>query len=278
MPELPEVEVVRIGLRRWMSQTVVRGVEVSHPRAVRRHEAGPRDFERQLTGCAIGDVRRRGKFLWWPMADDRALVAHLGMSGQFRVDAAPGQHTRVAFHLDAATVLFDDQRTFGGMWIDPAPSGLPAALAHIAPDPFSDEYDRATVARRIRSRRAPVKALLLDQSVVSGIGNIYADEALWEAKVHWATPGDQLSARKVALLLDAAQAVMTRAVEVGGTSFDSLYVNVNGSSGYFQRDLNAYGQQGLPCPRCGAAIVRERFANRSSHRCPRCQRRRTVGP
>lgn len=160
------------------------------------------------------------------------------------------------------------------MWAEPMVDGLPVSLQHIAPDPFDPHYDRRAVVRIIRGRRAPVKALLLDQGIVSGIGNIYADEALWQARVHWRTPGAALSARKVGELLDAAQEVMARAVTAGGTSFDRLYVNVNGSSGYFQRDLAAYGQQDLPCPRCGTPIVREPFANRSSFRCPRCQRMR----
>ena len=273
MPELPEVEVVRRGLEHWTSQKTVRHVSVRHPRAVRRHEPGPADFEAALAGQALGDVRRRGKFLWWPLSGDAALVAHLGMSGQFRVDAEPGEHTRIVMDL-GTMLLFDDQRTFGGMWIDPLAAGLPARLTHIAEDPFSSSYDRDATVRAIRSRRAPIKSLLLDQSVVSGIGNIYADEALWAARVHWATPGCELSARKAGQVLDEARNVMHRAISAGGTSFDRLYVNVNGSSGYFQRDLSAYGQEGLGCPRCGTAIIREPFANRSSYRCPRCQRRR----
>lgn len=270
MPELPEVEVVRRGLQHWTAGRTVREVAVLHPRAVRRHPAGAGDFESLLRGRTLSSVQRRGKFLWWELGD-HALVGHLGMSGQFRVDGQPGEHTRIIFDLDAA-LLFDDQRTFGGMWVDPLHDGLPVSLAHVAPDPFSGEYDRARVVRVVRLRRAPVKALLLDQAVVSGIGNIYADEALWRARVHWRTPGEALSARKVGQLLDAATEVMGSAIEAGGTSFDSLYVNVNGSSGYFQRDLMAYGQEGLPCQRCGTPIVREPFANRSSYRCPRCQR------
>lgn len=219
----------------------------------------------------LGDVARRGKFLWWPLPDEHALVGHLGMSGQFRIDAAPGEHTRVTFDL-GRRLLFDDQRTFGGLWVDPLVDGVPAALTAIAPDPFSPEYDRRRVVTTIRSRRAPVKALLLDQGIMSGIGNIYADEALWLTRVHWRTPGSALSARRVGALLDAATQVMAAAVEAGGTSFDRLYVNVNGSSGYFQRDLHAYGREDQPCERCGTPIVREAFANRSSYRCPRCQR------
>ncbi|HRV66771.1 MAG: bifunctional DNA-formamidopyrimidine glycosylase/DNA-(apurinic or apyrimidinic site) lyase [Candidatus Nanopelagicales bacterium] len=276
MPELPEVEVVRRGLQHWTSDRVIRDVQVLHPRAVRRHGAGGPDFENQLRGQALTRVLRRGKFLWWPLADDVALIGHLGMSGQFRVDADPGEHTRVILDLDRTRLLFDDQRTFGGLWLDEIVGGLPLSLGHIAADPLSEQYDRAATVRTIRSRRAPIKSLLLDQAVVSGIGNIYADEALWQARVCWRTPGCDLSARKVGQLLDAAVSVMTRAIAAGGTSFDALYVNVNGSSGYFQRDLAAYGQEGLPCLRCGTAILREPFANRSSYRCPRCQRCRRV--
>lgn len=270
MPELPEVEVVRRGLEHWTAGRTVVGVEVRHPRSVRRHPGSARDFESRLLDVHLTEVARRGKFLWWPIGD-AALVGHLGMSGQFRVDAVPGQHTRIAFDI-GLPLLFDDQRTFGGMWVEPLVDGLPLSLRHIAPDPFSAQYDRARVVRTIRRRRAPIKALLLDQAIVSGIGNIYADEALWAARVHWRTPGDALSARRVGMLLDAAAAVMQQAMDAGGTSFDRLYVNVNGSSGYFQRELSAYGRAGLPCARCGAAMVREPFANRSSYRCPRCQR------
>lgn len=274
MPELPEVEVVRRGLQHWTAGRRIEAVDVMHPRAIRRNPGGRSEFTARIAGRRLGEVQRRGKFLWWGLDDETALVGHLGMSGQFRVDAAPGEHTRIVFDLGDVRLLFDDQRTFGGMWADTAVDAAPVSLAHVAPDPFSDDFDRAAVVAAIRSRSAPVKALLLDQSLVSGIGNIYADEALWQARVHWNTPGRDVSARKAGELLDAAADVMSAAVLAGGTSFDRLYVNVNGSSGYFQRDLAAYGQQGLPCPRCGTAIVRERFANRSSFRCPRCQRRR----
>ena len=270
MPELPEVEVVRRGLEHWTAGRDILDVEVLHPRAVRRHAGPPADFEAQVRGSRLTHVRRRGKFLWWPL-DDAALVGHLGMSGQFRVDAEATEHTRIRFDI-GLPLLFDDQRTFGGMWSEPLVKGLPVSLQHIAADPFDPAYDRRAVVRVIRGRRAPIKALLLDQGIVSGIGNIYSDEAQWEARVHWRTPGAALGARKVGELLDSAYEVMSRAVDAGGTSFDRLYVNINGTSGYFQRDLAAYGQEGLPCVRCGTPIVRERFANRSSFRCPRCQR------
>lgn len=270
MPELPEVEVVRRGLQHWTAGRWVREVAVLHPRAVRRYPGTPQDFEDAIRGRCLTDVQRRGKFLWWPLTDV-ALVGHLGMSGQFRVDAAPGPHTRIRFDLDVP-VLFDDQRTFGGMWIEPLAGGLPESFRRIAPDPFGDDFDRGAVVRRIRSSSAAVKSLLLDQSIVSGVGNIYADEALWQARVHWRAPGGSLSARKAGQVLDAAGEVMQRALAAGGTSFDQLYVDVDGSSGYFQRELMAYGRAGLPCRRCGTPLVREPFANRSSFRCPRCQR------
>lgn len=272
MPELPEVEVVRRGLQHWTPGRRVHDVEVLHPRAVRRHPGTPEDFEDALRGRCLTAVQRRGKFLWWPLTDV-ALVGHLGMSGQFRVAAEPGAHTRIRFDLGIA-LLFDDQRTFGGMWIEPLIGGIPESVHRVAPDPFGADFDRRAVVRRIRSSTAPVKSLLLDQRIVSGIGNIYADEALWLAKVHWRTPGEALSARKAGQVLDAAAEVMQRALAAGGTSFDRLYVDIDGDSGYFQRELMAYGRAGSPCRRCGTELVREPFANRSSFRCPRCQRRR----
>jgi len=276
MPEMPEVEVVRRGLQHWTQGRTVMHAQVRHPRAVRRHATGPASFEAAVRGAELTAVRRRGKFLWWPL-EEVAMVAHLGMSGQFRVDAEPGPHTRIVFDI-GIPLLFDDQRTFGGMWVEPLVDELPESLRHIAPDPFGAKYDRRAVVATIRSRRAPIKALLLDQGIVSGIGNIYADEALWQTRVDWRTPGCELSARKTGQILDAATAVMHRALDAGGTSFDRLYVDVDGSSGYFQRDLAAYGQEGLPCLRCGTPIVREPFANRSSYRCPRCQPRRRPSP
>jgi formamidopyrimidine-DNA glycosylase len=274
MPELPEVEVVRRGLAHWTDGRRVTGVRVLHPRAVRRNPTGPGGLVAGLVGRRLADVHRRGKFLWWTLEGEApgALVAHLGMSGQFRVDAEPGEHTRVLLDLGGRRLLFDDQRTFGGMWLDDIDGGGPSGLVHVAADPFSAGFDRRAVVATIRARRAGIKSLILDQRIVSGIGNIYADEALWRARVHWRHPGADLSARAVGRVLDHAAAVMYEAIDAGGTSFDRLYVNVNGSSGYFQRDLAAYGRQGSPCPRCGSPIVREPFANRAAYRCPRCQR------
>ncbi|WP_432560500.1 bifunctional DNA-formamidopyrimidine glycosylase/DNA-(apurinic or apyrimidinic site) lyase [Granulicoccus sp. GXG6511] len=277
MPELPEVEVVRSGLIDHLVGRTIVMVEVLHPRPVRRHIAGPEDFAATLVGRTFTEPRRRGKYLWLPFADGDALLVHLGMSGQFRT-AEPGlpdaRNTRVRFTFDDGghEVRFVDQRMFGGLALSVGGAELPPEIAHIALDPFDPAYDVEKVAKRIRSKRSGIKRLLLDQTVVSGIGNIYADEALWQARLHYDKPGESLSRAAAVGVLTAAREVMQDALTVGGTSFDALYVNVNGESGYFDRSLNAYGQEGMPCPRCGTPIRREAFMNRSSYRCPRCQR------
>lgn len=284
MPELPEVEVVRAGLARHLSGRRIRTVEILHPRPLRRHLAGPADFAAALAGRRFTEPRRRGKYLWLPFDDGDAVLVHLGMSGQFRT-AEPGRpdarNTRVRFSFDddGHEVRFVDQRMFGGLALSAGGAELPAEIAHIALDPFDPAYDPEDLQRTIRAKQSGIKRILLDQRVVSGIGNIYADEALWQARLHYDRLGRTLTRPQALGLLDAARTVMAEALESGGTSFDSLYVNVNGESGYFDRSLNAYGREGLPCGRCGTAIRRESFMNRSSFRCPRCQRRsRTPAP
>ncbi|MDO5285676.1 MAG: bifunctional DNA-formamidopyrimidine glycosylase/DNA-(apurinic or apyrimidinic site) lyase [Actinomycetia bacterium] len=276
MPELPEVETVRRGLVPLLDGRTVRSVQVLHPRPVRRHLGGPQDFATTLVGRRIGCPRRRGKYLWLPFADGDALVVHLGMSGQLRSDRPQAPllpSSRVLVDLDDERQLrFVDQRMLGGMWLSPGGAELPDELRRIALDPFDPHFDPVPVARAMSRRRSGVKRLLLDQSVVSGIGNIYADEALWRARLHYGTPACTLSVRRLANLLRQAQAVMAESLEQGGTSFDGLYVDVHGRSGYHERSLEAYGRAGQPCSRCGRLLVREAFANRSSYRCPRCQR------
>ncbi len=275
MPELPEVEVVRGGLEAFLPGRTVALARVLHPRSVRRHPAGPDDFQTQLPGRTFAVPRRRGKFLWLPFADGDALLAHLGMSGQFRVDDPDVPllpHTRIVLGFaEGPQLRFVDQRIFGGLWLSPGGAELPSDLAHIAPDLFEDGTDLDALAQSIRRRRSAIKRVLLDQTVVSGIGNIYADEALWLARVHPETPADRMSLERIRRVLEAARGVMADALAQGGTSFDRLYVNVNGSSGYFSRSLQAYGREGEPCSRCGSPIRRVVFMNRSSHFCPGCQ-------
>jgi formamidopyrimidine-DNA glycosylase len=280
MPELPEVEVVRRGLQAHVVGKTVAAVRVHHPRAVRRHEAGPADLTARLLDARITGTDRRGKYLWLTLDEgDCAIVVHLGMSGQMLLGPVPNAgHLRIAAALDDGTTLsFVDQRTFGG-WqladlVSVDGSVVPAPVAHLARDPLDPRFDIDAVVNVLRRKHSEIKRQLLDQTVVSGIGNIYADEALWAAKVNGARLADSLTRRRLAEVLEAAAEVMGDALAQGGTSFDSLYVNVNGQSGYFDRSLNAYGRDGKPCRRCGAVMRREKFMNRSSFYCPKCQPR-----
>jgi formamidopyrimidine-DNA glycosylase len=311
VPELPEVETVRDGLARHVVGSRVAGVEVLREYSVRRHDGGPQDFERALTGERFVSAARRGKFLWLELQDDpeegergaprprRALVAHLGMSGQLLVRSGDAladraRHLRVrlvlepaAGHLGELALDFVDQRTFGHLLVAPlvpTPDGrpgghgttnalVPEPAEHIARDLLDPSSDRAATVEAIRRRRTGIKRALLDQTLVSGVGNIYADEALWRAGVHFARATDTMRRTEADGVLEAAEAVMREALAQGGTSFDALYVNVNGASGYFSRSLAVYGQAGRPCPRCGTPVRRDEFMNRSSFTCPRCQPR-----
>jgi formamidopyrimidine-DNA glycosylase len=282
MPELPEVEVVRRGLAAHVAGRTISAVRVHHPRAVRRHEAGPGDLTARLLGARITGTGRRGKYLWLTLDDGSALVVHLGMSGQMLLGEVPNEnHLRIATLLDDGTALsFVDQRTFGGWMLADVVTvdgtDVPMPVAHLARDPLDPEFNRDGVVTVLRRKHSEVKRQLLDQTVISGIGNIYADEALWRARVHGARLASSLTRAKLAELLDAAADVMSDALGQGGTSFDSLYVNVNGESGYFERSLDAYGREGEPCRRCGAVMRREKFMNRSSFYCPKCQPRPRV--
>ncbi len=286
MPELPEVEVVRRGLERWVSGRTVAQVQVLHPRAVRRQPGGAADFTARLTGTTLGDARRRGKYLWVPLTGPGpaagggfSLLGHLGMSGQLLVQdpATPDEthlRVRLRFTDGGRELRFVDQRTFGGLAVEESEDAeaTPLSLAHIARDPLDPRFDDAAFFAALRAKRTTVKRALLDQSLISGVGNIYADEALWRSKLHYDRPTESLTRPLAATLLANAREVMTAALAVGGTTFDSLYVNVNGESGYFARSLDAYGREGEPCYRCATPIRRAAWMNRSSYYCPRCQR------
>jgi formamidopyrimidine-DNA glycosylase len=291
MPELPEVEVVRRGLAAYVVGKSITAVRVHHPRAVRRHVEGPADLTARLLDNTITGTGRRGKYLWLTLGSGEALVVHLGMSGQMLLGAPEGrseateeslkpksEHLRVATLLDDGTALsFVDQRTFGGWMLAELVTvdgtEVPVPVAHVARDPLDPLFDAAAVVKMLRRKHSEIKRQLLDQKVVSGIGNIYADEALWRAKVNGARIAESLTKPTLKAILDHAADVMRDALGQGGTSFDSLYVNVNGESGYFDRSLDAYGREGEPCRRCGAVMRRDKFMNRSSFYCPRCQPR-----
>jgi formamidopyrimidine-DNA glycosylase len=277
MPELPEVETVRRGLERHALGRKLETVQVLHPRAVRRHVGGPADFEGVLAGRVLDGAKRRGKYMWLSAGED-AMLAHLGMSGQFLVgdpDRELHPHVRVRFTFadQGPDLRFTDQRTFGHLLVSLGGAELPGPIAHIAPDPLEPGFDPVALAARLRQRKTGIKRALLDQSLISGVGNIYADESLWRAQLHWARPTETLTGPEIARLLAAVDEVLREALLAGGTSFDSLYIDVNGDSGYFDRSLAVYGQEGRPCPRCGTQVRRDPFMNRSSYSCPRCQPR-----
>jgi formamidopyrimidine-DNA glycosylase len=287
VPELPEVETVRRGVDAAFRGGLISAVEVYNPRAVRRHAAGIEDFTAVLRGMTVTGSGRRGKFMWLhleahpsagvgPPGGDLALVCHLGMSGQFRVmDAGAEAHRHLRVRLrfaDERELWFVDQRTFGFLEVAGHDGAVPKTLGHIAPDVFEPEFDAERAAARLRSRRIEVKKALLDQGWISGVGNIYADEALWRAGIRGRRLGERISRPKALELIGHVRTVLEEALEAGGTSFDPLYVRVNGESGYFSRELAVYGRAGQPCRRCGTAIRREVIGDRSAHYCPRCQR------
>jgi formamidopyrimidine-DNA glycosylase len=276
MPELPEVETVRRGLAHFLTGYTIRSAQDLHPRLLKPASIAPLST---VIGARITSINRRGKFMWFELDRDYALVAHLGMSGQFLIAQkdrpAPG-HVRAQFQLSRGfnkrELAFSDQRTFGWLSVEELTDGIPQSALHIAPDPFDPLFDRSTVISQMKSRKAAIKSVILNQEIMSGVGNIYADESLWRAKIHPEIPACDLSTKKIASLVDAAIEVMAEAIKAGGTSFDSLYINVNGESGFFETSLAAYGQEHQPCPRCGREIRRIAFGSRSSHFCPKCQR------
>lgn len=277
--------MVRAGLAPAVSGAGVASVTVYDERSLRRHDGPSEDFIDRLTGRRMLVPERRGKFLWIPLdGGTEALVIHLGMSGQvlLRDQSRDDALTRIRLDLDTGYRLnFVDQRIFGSMAIDTmVPTAdhpdelVPSQVAHIARDLVDPLFDDRRFLAALKRKNTTIKRALLDQTLVSGIGNIYADESLWGARIHYDQPTATLSRPRAVALLAELRAVLAQALAEGGTSFDTQYLNVNGQSGYFAHSLKAYGQQGKPCLRCGTPMVREQFMNRGSHFCPRCQRLR----
>lgn len=278
MPELPEVETVRRGLQHLIIGYTISSAQQLHPRALKSESIAPLE---SLQGAKITGTNRRGKFMWLTLNRPYVLVAHLGMSGQFLIhqkDRPKATHVRAQFTLSkplrTQELVFNDQRTFGWLSVEETTNNVPASAQHIAPDPFDPLFDKEKTINNYRKRNIKIKTALLNQEIMSGVGNIYADESLWRAKIHPETSTADLSAKKISTIIDCATEVMQEAINQGGTSFDDLYINVNGESGFFEQSLAAYGQEDQPCPRCGTPIKRITFGQRSSHFCPRCQRRK----
>ena len=285
MPELPEVEVVRKGLAKHVKNRKISNAKVRNNRALRNFEFSSKTFEKTVSGFTINSVERRGKFLWMTLKNSsQAISAHLGMSGQMlmvKKDEKPSTHARVTFDFSDTkrSLHFIDQRTFGWVNLEELVEAkdkrlVPKSVLHISPDLFEETFDMDKTISNIKRRKTGIKQALLNQEIVAGIGNIYADEALWLAKTHWATVCEELDEKKIKEILISAKEVMAKALEKGGTSFDDLYIDVNGESGYFENELNAYGREGERCYRCDLEMVREAFSNnRSSTICPNCQPR-----
>ena len=277
MPELPEVETVRRGLEKIVKGYTITAAHDLHPRALKPESIAPL---KSISGAKIVGLNRRGKFLWFVLDRPQVLVAHLGMSGQFLIhekNRPEAKHVRAKFELSKnirkKELVFNDQRTFGWVSVEEITGGIPSSAQHIAKDPFDPSFDREETINKFAKRNIKIKTALLNQEIMSGVGNIYADETLWRAKVHPAISTADLTKKKFASIIDLATEVMQEAIAKGGTSFDDLYINVNGESGFFEQSLAAYGRTDEPCPRCGSPIRRITFGARSSHFCPRCQRK-----
>lgn len=275
MPELPEVETVRLSLLPHLSGRVISRVEVGRPGQIRHPE--PERFTADLVGVAVVDIRRRGKYLLIDLAPPATLIGHLRMSGQLVYVAAPATvprppHTHVVFHLDnGAELRYTDTRAFGGFHlVGPDGRGTPTGLVSLGPEPLSGDFTPACLKEALRGRRTPIKAALLDQSLIAGLGNIYVDEALWQARIHPRRPAASLSPAEVVRLYGAIRQVLTRAVALRGTSF-SQYIDGQGRRGGFVEHLQVFRRTGLPCPACGRAIERIKLAGRSTHLCSGCQ-------
>jgi len=277
MPELPEVETVRRGLHTIITGFRIADAQSLHPRAMKSESIAPLA---SLNGSKITGTNRRGKFMWITLNRPFVLTAHLGMSGQFLIhqpNRPKATHIRAQFQLKKAlrnlALVFNDQRTFGWLSIEETTNDIPTSALHIAPDPFDPSFDIDATMNNYLRRTIKIKTALLNQEIMSGVGNIYADETLWRAKIHPETLTSDLTKKKIATIIETATTVMQEAINQGGTSFDDLYINVNGESGFFEQSLNAYGQEGEPCPRCGTPIKRISFGQRSSHFCPKCQKK-----
>jgi len=274
VPELPEVEIVRRGLSVALAGRTLERVEIRDGRLTA--PADPDAVAHDLHGAAVTAVGRRGKYLVLELDGGAALVCHLRMTGWFHHVAEPSErpHLRALFGLDDGSwLLYSDQRRFGTMRLLAAREQDGYWRGRLGPEPLAPEWTPAALGQALRGRRAPIKALLLDQRIVAGVGNIYADEALWEARIHPLAVGGDLGAVRVRRLHGAVVTVLERGIESGGATIDS-YRRVDGAAGAMQNRFNVFDRSGEPCPRCGAEIVKIRVAQRGTHLCPRCARRR----
>ena len=275
MPELPEVEMTRRHLESALLGRVLEEVTVAHARTT-RHNASPDEVVSRLEGRRVERVGRKGKFLELALDDGQTMVAHLGMSGRWSLDAdADAPHTHFLARLDDGSVVkFIDPRTFGFVAVYDEDDVTSSGIGRLGPDAWVDPPSPPDLATRLAGRTAPIKALLLDQGPISGLGNIYADEALHLAGIHPLTRGGDLGVEDLGRLLDSIRLVLEAAIENGGTTLDDLaYLLPDGNAGDNMAELRVYGRTDEPCRTCGTPIERIVIRARSSHFCPTCQER-----
>jgi formamidopyrimidine-DNA glycosylase len=277
MPELPEVEVVRCDLDDVLRGRTLVGVEVGRDRAVRRAPS-PAAFVDAVQGRAVRGTRRVGKFLVVDLDGAEAVVIHLGMSGQLRAAASSTEprvpHTHVVFSLDdGREIRFVDPRTFGQMFVSRVhDGGRPDALVHLGPDALLELGSPDELAPLLAGRRVAVKARLMDQQAVAGLGNIYSDEILFRAGVRGIRAAGSITAAEVARIHVASGEVLRAAVEERGSSLaDAQYVDLYGRPGRFQHEHAVHARAGEPCPRCATVVAKQRMGGRFGYWCPRCQ-------
>ncbi len=286
MPELPEVETVRLQLRRKVAGKTIAKVEILHPNIKRDSPT----IVRKTQGKTIADIDRVGKLMIFSFVDEPNLflLAHLKMTGQFfylekdeviggghSVTAAdyklPHRHTRLAFHFtDHTTLYFNDMRLFGYVKVATAKE-MEEAKKRFGPEPINPDFDNDWFYQKLRLRKTPIKAALLDQTFIAGLGNIYVDEALWRAKIKPTRVANTITKTEAKLLGISAGDVMNESIAVGGTTFQH-FKDTGGANGNFVDYLKVFGQQGKSCPRCGAMIEKIRCAGRGTHFCPKCQK------
>jgi formamidopyrimidine-DNA glycosylase len=287
MPELPEVETVRLQLKHKVLSKTIKNVTAFHMKTV-AHDGS---ISKKLRGKTIADIQRIGKLMIFSFVSESNLflLAHLKMTGQFFfVDAKgevvggghsmtaadiklPTKHTRVAFNFtDGTTLYFNDMRLFGYTKLATA-AEVAKAREGFGPEPIDPEFDIDSFVVKIRKRNTPVKAALLDQSFVAGLGNIYVDEALWRAKVRPTRAASTLSKKEATAIAETSRDVMLESIKVGGTTFQH-FVDTGGNNGNFTDYLKVFGKQGESCSRCGGTILKIRCAGRGTHYCPKCQK------
>lgn len=276
MPELPEVEITRRHLETVLTGRIMTGVEVSHDRTARLN-ASPREVEARLRGRTVVASGRHGKFLVLGLDDRQTMVAHLGMSGRFSVNPpsdAPVRHTHFVARIDDGTeVRFIDPRTFGFVSVFDDDDIGSSPLSRLGPDAWSDPPTPAGLHGSLRGRSAPIKALLLDQGLIAGLGNIYADESLFLAGLRPLRAGERVSLASAGRIVDSVRTVLESAIENGGTTLGDLaYLLPDGRAGENLGRLAVYGREGLACDVCGTPIRRVVVRARSSHYCPSCQK------